>query len=94
MKQEIASTARLEARLPQDVMARLRRAAEIQGRTLTDFVVAAADEAACRAIQDTQIIRLSLEGQRQIAEAILKPPEPTPALKKAAKRYREMFGLK
>jgi uncharacterized protein (DUF1778 family) len=61
MKQEIASTARLEARLPQDVMARLRRAAEIQGRTLTDFVVAAADEAACRAIQDTQIIRLSLE---------------------------------
>jgi uncharacterized protein (DUF1778 family) len=94
MKQEIASTARLEARLPQDVMARLRRAAEIQGRTLTDFVVAAADEAACRAIQDTQIIRLSLEGQRQIAEAILKPPESTLAMKKAAKRYREMFGLK
>ena len=85
--------ARLEARLPHDVMARLKRAAEIQGRTLTDFVVAAADEAACRAIQETDIIRLSLAGQRQIAAAILDPPVPTAALKKAARRYRELFGV-
>ena len=86
------TTARLEARLPNDVMARLKRAAEIQGRTLTDFVVAAADEAACRAIERTEIIRLSIEGQRQIAEAILNPPEPTPALRKAFHRRRELFG--
>ena len=82
--------ARLEARLPHDVMARLKRAAEIQGRTLTDFVVAAADEAACRAIQETDIIRLSIEGQRQIVAGILDPPVPTAALKRAAKRYREL----
>ena len=93
MKKEALPTARLEARLPHDVMARLKRAAEIQGRTLTDFVVAAADEAACRAIQETEIIRLSIEGQRQIAAAILNPPAPTPALKRAAKRYRELFGV-
>jgi len=43
MKEEALPTARLEARLPHDVMMRLKRAAEIQGRTLTDFVVAAAD---------------------------------------------------
>ena len=92
MRQGSQATARLEARLPHDVMARLRRAAEIQGRTLTDFVVAAADEAACLAIQETEIIRLSIEGQRQIAAAILNPPAPTPALKRAAKRYRKMFG--
>jgi len=93
MKQQALPTARLEARLPHDVMARLKRAAEIQGRTLTDFVVAAADEAACRAIQETEIIRLSMEGQRQIAAAILNPPASTPALKRAAKRYRELFGV-
>jgi uncharacterized protein (DUF1778 family) len=93
MKQATPPAARLEARLPLDVMTRLKRAAEIQGRTLTDFVVAAADEAACRAIQDTEIIRLSIEGQRQIAKAILDPPAPTPALKRAAKRYRELFGM-
>ena len=92
-RQESTPTARLEARLPHDVMARLKRAAEIRGRTLTDFVVAAADEAACRAIQETEIIRLSIEGQHQIAVAILNPPAPTPALKKAGKRYREVFSL-
>jgi uncharacterized protein (DUF1778 family) len=73
-------------------MARLKRAAEIRGRTLSDFVVAAADEAACRALEDAEIIRLSITGQRQIAAAILKPPAPTSALRKAAKRYRELFG--
>jgi uncharacterized protein (DUF1778 family) len=92
MKQQTLPTARLEARLPRDVMARLKRAAEIQGRTVTDFVVAAADEAACRAIQELEIIRLSIEGQQQIAAAILNPPAPTLALKRAAKRYRQLFG--
>jgi len=86
------ATARLEARLPIEVMARLKRAAELQGRTLTDFVVAAADEAACRTIEQTEILRLSVEDQKQIADAILNPPEPNAALKKAAKKYRELFG--
>jgi uncharacterized protein (DUF1778 family) len=74
-------------------MARLKRAAEIKGRTLTDFVVAAADEAACRAIEETEIIRVSLEGQRQIVEAILNPRPPTAALKRAARRYRELYRV-
>jgi uncharacterized protein (DUF1778 family) len=86
------TTARLEARLPRDVMKRLKRAAEIRGRTLTDFVVSAADEAACRTLEETEIIRLSLEGQRQIAAAILNPPAPTAALRRAAKRYHDLFG--
>jgi uncharacterized protein (DUF1778 family) len=73
-------------------MTRLKRAAEIQGRTLTDFVVAAADEAACRTIEQTEIIQLSLEDQRQLAEAILNPAEPNEALKKAAQQYRKLFG--
>ena len=92
MKHEAPPPARLEARLPNEVLTRLKRAAEIQGRTLTDFVVAAADEAACRAIEQTEIIRLSVEDQRRIADAILNPPAPTPALKRAARRYRELFG--
>jgi uncharacterized protein (DUF1778 family) len=92
MKQESQSTARLEARLPNEVLTRLKRAAEIQGRTLTDFVVAAADEAACRAIEQTEIIRLSAEGQRQLAEAILNPPKPTPALKKAFRLHRKLIA--
>jgi hypothetical protein len=36
------------------------------------------------------IIQLSIEGQRQIAAAILNPPAPTAALKRAATRYRDI----
>jgi len=92
MKSEPSATARLEARLPNHVLTRLKRAAEIQGRTLTDFVVAAADEAACRAIEQTEIIRLSIEDQRQITKALLNPPMPKSALKRAFKRRRQLLG--
>jgi uncharacterized protein (DUF1778 family) len=90
--EKVATTARLEARLPADVYALLKRAAEIQGRTLTDFVVTAAREAACRAIEETGILRLSVEDQRQVAEAILHPPDPAPALRRAFERRNELFG--
>jgi uncharacterized protein (DUF1778 family) len=89
-KREKVPTARLEARLPADVHALLKRAAEIQGRSLTDFVMTAAQEAAIRTIDETQMIHLSLEDQRAIAAAILNPPEPTPALRRAAERHRKL----
>ena len=89
---ETSATARLEARLPREVHTLLKRAAEIQGRSLTDFVVSAAQEAARRTIEDTEILRLSIEDQRRIAQAILDPPEPTEALKRAFQRRRELFG--
>jgi len=92
MKPDPSTTARLEARLPNAVLTRLKRAAEIQGRTLTDFVVAAADEAACRAIEKTEIIRLSIEDQRRIAKALVNPPKPNAALKRAFKRRRQLLG--
>lgn len=88
-----ATTARLEARLPADVHAMLKRAAEMQGRTLTDFVVSAARDAALRTIEDAEILRLSAEDQRLIATAILNPPEPSPALRRAFQRRHELFGL-
>ena len=86
------TTARLEARLPAEVMAVLKRAAEIEGRTLTDFVVAAAHEAARRTIESTEVVRLSVEDSRRFAEALLSPPEPAPALRRAGERYRKLVG--
>jgi uncharacterized protein (DUF1778 family) len=91
---EKATLSRLEARLPADVHALLKRAAEIQGRSLTDFVVTAARDAACRAIEETEILRLSVEDQRQIAKALLNPPHPSPALRRAFKRRKQLFGSK
>ena len=76
-------TARLEARLPADVHAMLKRAAKMQGRSLTDFVVGAAQEAARRAIEDVEILRLSAQDQLRFAESLLKPPKPNAALRRA-----------
>lgn len=86
------TTARLEARLPMEVHALLKRAAEIEGRTLTDFVVSAARNAAYKTIEQTEIIRLSVEDQRRLAQALLNPPKPNRALKKAFRQRRKLFG--
>jgi uncharacterized protein (DUF1778 family) len=84
--------ARLEARLPAEVHALLKRAAEIEGRSLTDFVVAAASAAARRTIEETGIIRLSVEDQEAFANALINPPPIKPALKRAFKHHRRLFG--
>jgi len=82
--------ARLEARLPGEVHALLKRAAELQGRTLTDFVVTSASEAARKTIEEMEILRLSVSDQLLIARALLDPPPPAPALIRAAKRHRDL----
>jgi uncharacterized protein (DUF1778 family) len=40
----------------------------------------------------SKIIRLSKADQQRIAHALRHPGPPTKALKKAARRYRELFG--
>jgi uncharacterized protein (DUF1778 family) len=90
MPNEPTRTARIEARISPDALAVVKRAAEIQGRSVSDFVVAAAQEAAHRTIEETQIIRLSVEDQRALAEAILNPPPLAPAMERAVERYRKI----
>ena len=77
------STARLEARISTNLHAMLKRAAEIQGRTMTDFVAMAVQDAAQRVIAEADVIRLSLADQECFAQALLSPPQPTPALERA-----------
>lgn len=86
------STARLEARISTDLHAMLKRAAEIQGRTMTDFVVAAVQDAAQRAIEQAEVVRLSLADQKRFADALLSPPRPSAALKRAMARHDKLFG--
>lgn len=88
---KVAPTARLEARLPADIHALLKRAAEIEGRTLTDFVVTAARDAAVRTLEEAEILRLSVNDQQLIAEAILNPPPPAEALRRAVRRRKTLL---
>jgi len=91
MPRQQARTGRIEVRIATNALAIIKRAAEMQGRSVGDFVVAAAKEAANRTIEQTHIIRLSAEDQRRLAEAIINPPEPTPALRRAFRSYRRLI---
>jgi uncharacterized protein (DUF1778 family) len=86
-----ATTARLEARISTDLHSLLKRAAELQGRTMTDFVVSAVQDAAQRAIEQAEIIRLSRADQECFAQTLLSPPKPVPALERAFVRRRKLL---
>jgi uncharacterized protein (DUF1778 family) len=85
-------TARVEARIAPDALAIVRRAAEIQGRSISDFLVAAALKDAQRTIEDAQIIRLSVDDQRRFAELLLNPPPLAPAMQRALKARRRLIA--
>lgn len=85
------STARLEARISTDLHSMLKRAAELQGRTMTDFVITAVQGAAQQAIEQAEITRLSLVDQACFAQALLSPPQPSPALKRAFARRNKLL---
>jgi uncharacterized protein (DUF1778 family) len=85
----IVRSQRLEARVSPEQKALFQRAADLQGRMLTDFVVASTYEAAIRTIDDMHTVRLTAEESRIFAEALLHPRAPTADLKAAARRYVE-----
>lgn len=90
MPRESNRTSRIEARISPDALQVVKRAAELQGRSVSDFVVAAAQEAAQRTIEDAHLIRLSVEDQTRFAELLLNPPEPAPALKRAKEAHSRL----
>jgi uncharacterized protein (DUF1778 family) len=83
-------TARLEARITPETLAVVKRAAEMQGRSVSDFVVAAAQAAAQEAIKDTQLVKLSLEDQRRFVDLLLEPPPLTPAMQRAREAHERL----
>jgi uncharacterized protein (DUF1778 family) len=85
------ATARLEARITPDLHAMLKRAAELEGRTLTDFVVAAVQAAAKQAIEQADVVRLSMADQACFAQALLSPPAAGPALERAFARRAKLL---
>jgi uncharacterized protein (DUF1778 family) len=83
MPEDETRTASVEARFEPETLDAIKRAAEIQGRSVK--------EAAARTIQRTNVIELSPDDQRAIAEAILNPPEPSLALRRAFQAHRELI---
>jgi uncharacterized protein (DUF1778 family) len=92
MSQITVRTSRIEARIAPEALVIVKRAAELQGRSVSDFVVAAAHEAANRAIAEQHIIKLSVQDQLRFADAMINPAAPTSGLVRAAKNYKTLIN--
>ncbi len=85
------ATARLEARITPEQHALFKRAAELQGRTMTDFVIAAVQRAAQDAVKEADVLSLSLADQAHFAQALLSPAKANPALERAFANRRTLL---
>lgn len=84
---------RLEARLTREQKELIQQAADLEGRTLTDFVVSSAQAAALRTIEEHTLISLTKRDSVAFVEALLNPPELGATLLAASLRYKQSMGL-
>ena len=70
----------LSIRLPDADLAIIDRAAQLRGRSRTEFMRDAAVRAAEEAIMNTNLLRVSPEAFDAFVAMMDAPPEPTPAL--------------
>lgn len=83
---------RLEARLSPGQKQLLQQAAALSGRTMSEFVVASAQEAATKIIEAHEAIRLLRQEQHAFVASLLDPPAPNAKLRQAAATYRRKLG--
>ncbi len=83
---------RLEARITPAQKELLQHAAELEGRSVTDFVVSSAQEKAKRVIHEHEIFLLSARDREVFVNALLSPPAPNEKLRRAVRRYKQKNG--
>ncbi|SJM92619.1 conserved hypothetical protein [Crenothrix polyspora] len=80
---------RIGARVPHDVYETLRRAAELSGATVNQFLVQSALKEAQAVIEREEIIRLSARDWTWLLDQLENPPSPNAKLKAAMERYQQ-----
>jgi uncharacterized protein (DUF1778 family) len=66
-------------------------AADLEGLSLTAFLVSKLHAAAEETIMRHRVVTLSRAGSISLANALLNPPEPSEALRQAVRDYNEYF---
>jgi len=94
MRSNPVRSARLDTRITPDLLDQVRRAAEIQGRSVSDYVAATLQAAVQRDIADVEIIRLSREASEKFAAMLIDPPPINDALKRAFAHHRRLVEQK
>ncbi|MBA3643489.1 MAG: DUF1778 domain-containing protein [Chloroflexia bacterium] len=91
-KRAVARRARLEARITPQQKELFERAAALEGRSMTSFVIERLELAALESIERHETMALSQRDSKLFVETIMDPPEPNAKLREAAQRYLERFG--
>ena len=81
-------TARLETRVAAEQKKLFQRAADLTGRSLTDFILNSAQEVAARTIREHDVLTVSGRDREHFVSALLQPPAPSRRLRQAAGRYK------
>lgn len=61
------------------------------GKSLTNFVLSASQEAASKVIREHEVITLTASESINFVNALTNPSPPNSSLRKASKRYRNFF---
>lgn len=83
---------RLEARVTADQKALIQRAAELEGRSVTDYVISSVQDAAKRTVEAHDVMVLSAADSRAFVDALLNPPPVNARLQDSVRRYRAATG--
>lgn len=84
---------RLEARITVEQKTLIERAAALQGRSVTDFVLTSVQDAARRAIEEHHQLSLSVRDSEAFVAALLDPAPVNARLRDTVRRYRESVGV-
>jgi uncharacterized protein (DUF1778 family) len=82
-----ARSERLEARVTRELKQLIEQAAELEGRSITDFIVASTQAAARRVIQERELLKLGARDREVFVQALMNPPKPNEKLRQAVRRY-------
>jgi uncharacterized protein (DUF1778 family) len=88
-----ARAQRLETRVTAAQKNLIERAAALQGRTITDFVLTSVQDAARRTIEEHQQLELSVRDSEAFVEALLNPQPVNDRLRDTVRRYRGVIGV-
>jgi uncharacterized protein (DUF1778 family) len=89
METNTISMARFDTRLPKEQKDFFEYAASLGGfRTLTEFLISAAQEKAKTIVETQKVTLVSKKDREVFFKALMNPPKPNDRLKTAAKRYK------
>lgn len=86
---ELRRSNRLVARITNEQKKLFERAAAVEGRTLSDFIVAAVQAAATKAVEDHAAIRLNVEATEAFVAEMMAPSPLPERLRETIRRYRD-----